>query len=587
MNIANFLNKNVEQYPLNPALGFKKNEEWKQINWKQFASMVFKTANALKKIGISKEDKVAIFSDNSPEWIVVDLAIFSLGAISVPIYATNNLDQTEYVINNAEVKLMLVSEQAQYDIAQQIRKKSSFLKHILVAKKKVWIEKENSFYLEDFIEKESDSFEIEPRNDDDLATIIYTSGTTGTPKGVMLTHGNFTKVFQAHMDYFKFKNFEREHSLAFLPLSHVYERAWTLLSLNFGAKVSFLENPKLIANALLEVKPTMMCVVPRFYQKIYNGIHDMVEKGSSVKRKIFNWAVSIGGEVAELKRLGKEIPTLLKIKNTIANSLVFKKIKNKLGGNLWFTPCGGAAIDGKIARFFDAMGIHITVGYGLTESTATVSCYPELNYEYSSVGEPMGTQIKIGENNEVLVKGPGIMKGYYKNEEETKKVFTSDGWFKTGDAGRICEKGFLYITDRIKDMMKTSNGKYIVPQPIENLLSSNNLVGQVMVVAENRPYVTALVSPNFEALEQYAQKNKISYQSLKELVSKKEIENLYHSIIENLQKNLSVYEKVKKFTLMPSEFDIISGEITPTLKIKRNVVVQKYNELIEKMYAYS
>lgn len=584
MNVTTFLNTNVDKFPLNPAVGFKKKEEWKHINWNDFRRMVFKTANALKEAGIQENDRVAIYSDNSAEWITFDLAVMSLGAITVPVYSTNNTEQTEYIFNDSEAKIVLTGAQEQYDIGYDLLDKCQALQQIIVAKKSVWIKKDRSQYLEDFIQKAPEEFEIVDRNEEDLATLIYTSGTTGIPKGVMMTHRNFIKAFDAHIDYFKFKNFEKEHSLAFLPLSHVFERSWTLLCLTYGVKVSFLENSKLIANALTEVKPSLMCVVPRFYQKIYNGINEMVASGSETKKKIFQWAFSVGTQVAELKRTGKPIPFGLNLKFPIANELVFNKIKNKMGGKLWFSPCGGASLDAEISKFFDAIGLHITVGYGMTETTATVTCFPLTNYEHGSAGQPMGAEVRIAENNEIQVKGHGVMKGYYKKPQETAEVFTEDGWLKTGDAGYISETGNLYITDRIKDLMKTSNGKYIAPQPIENFLGNNNLIAQVMLIAEGRPFVTALIAPNFEALQIQAGKMNIPFSSQKDLVENEKIKELYSHLIADMQKHLNGFEKVKKFTLMPAEFDIESGEITPTLKIKRNIVAKKYEDVIEKMY---
>lgn len=587
MNITQFLNTNVEKYPLKPAIGFKKKEEWKELNWKQFQRVVFKTANALKEAGISENDKVAIYSDNSAEWIAFDLAVLSLGAVSVPIYSTNNKEQAEYILNDSEAKIVLAGNQEQYDFCYDIIQKSEFLQQVIVAKKSVWIKKDNTQYLEDFIEKMSEYFEIVSRDENDLATLIYTSGTTGVPKGVMLAHGNFIKAFDAHMDFFKFKNFQKEHSLAFLPLSHVFERSWTLLCFYFGAKVSFLENPKHIPSALTEVKPTMMCAVPRFYQKIFAGLNEMVESGSGIKKKIFKWAMKTGSEISEYKRNNHNIPFVLKFKNKIAQSLVFNKVKNKLGGNLWFMPCGGASLSEEITKFFDAMGIHITVGYGMTETTATLTAFPLLNYQHGTAGKIMGdTEIKIGENNEILVKGSGIMKGYFKKIQETADVFTKDGWMKTGDAGFINETGNLTITDRIKDLMKTSNGKYIAPQPIENLLSNNNYINQIMVVAEGKPYVAALITPNFEALTEKLKILNIPFTNWMEIVENEKVKDFYHKLIEEIQKSLPGFEKVKKFTLLPAEFEIGSGEITPTLKVKRNIVAAKYAEIINRMYKH-
>lgn len=586
MNIAEFLIVNAEKYPLKPAIGFKSKEKWKDLSWKKFRNMVFKTANAMKEAGIEEGDRVAIYSDNSAEWITFDLAVLSLGAITVPVYSTNNQEQAGYILEDSEAKMVLVGNQEQYNSCYEISHKSDFLKKIIVAKKTAWNINEGSSYFEDFISKSSDQFEICQKKEDDLATLIYTSGTTGIPKGVMLTHGNFKNSFDAHFDFFKFKNFENEHSLAFLPLSHVFERCWTLLSLYGGAKVSFLENTKLIANTLTEIKPTMMCAVPRFYQKIYSGVNEMVKEGSGTKKKIFSWALNVGSEVAELKRNNQNISLGLNLKNSVANTLVFQKIKNKMGGNLWFMPCGGASISPEVTRFFDAMGIHLTVGYGLTETTATLTAFPFQKYKHGSAGITLGdTQIKIGENNEILAKGKGIMKGYYKKPQETADVVTEDGWFKTGDAGEFDEYGNLTITDRIKDLMKTSNGKYIAPQPIENMLSNNSLIEQVMVVAEGKPFVTALIVPNFEFLKQQLEKLNIPFTSLKEIVNLQQIKDLYQQQIEQIQGHLSGFEKVKKFALMPAEFEIGSGEITPTLKIKRNTVLKKYEEMIEKMYA--
>ena len=587
MNITEFLNTNAEKFPRKPAIGFKKKDTWTEIHWGDFRRMVFKTANALRNAGILENDKVAIFSDNSAEWIVFDLAILSLGAITVPIYSTNNQEQADYILNESECKIILVGNQEQYDASYKILEKSSYLIQIIAAKKLIWIQKDRSQYFQDFIKSAKENFDIIFKEDNDLATIIYTSGTTGVPKGVMLTHGNFHKSVEAHFDFFKFKNFENETSLAFLPLTHIFERSWTLLSLHGGAKVYFLENTKLIANALSEVKPTMMCAVPRFYQKIYAGVTELAQNSSDSKKKIFNWALKTGTEVAEFRRLEKKIPISLALKNKIAGILVFNKIKNKMGGNLWFMPCGGASVSADVTQFFEALGIHITVGYGLTETTATLTCFPFHHFEHASAGIPIGdTQIKIGENEEILAKGSGIMKGYYKKPNETAEVFTEDGWFKTGDAGKFDANGNLFITDRIKDLMKTSNGKYIAPQPLENLLSDNNFINQAMVVAEGKPFVTALIIPNFESLTTQLEKLNISFTNWEEVVELDKIKEFYHQKLDEIQKGISGFEKVKKFVLMPAEFEIATGEITPTLKVKRNVILKKYAAIIDKMYSH-
>lgn len=589
MNLAEaIILKNIEKHPIKAAIGFKKKDEaWKELSWKKFSEIIFKTANALKGAGVQENDKVAIYSDNSSEWMIFDLAAMSIGAVTVPVYSTNNAEQAEYIINDSGAKVVLVGNQGQYDACLDLlHKQDNNLETIVVSKKAVWIKKEfSSFYLEDFIAKASPELEICKKEDEDTATLIYTSGTTGTPKGVMLTHGNFIKAFDSHFEFFKFKNFEEELSLAFLPLSHVFERSWSLLCLYGGARVYFLEDPKNVAKALEEVKPTTMCAVPRFFQKVYAGVLEKAEEGSSFKKKIFNWALKTGWETAELRRNEKAIPFGLKCKESIADMLVFSKIKEKMGGRLWFLPCGGASLSPEVTRFFESVGIHVTVGYGLTETTATLTLFPLTHFEHATSGKPLpGVEIRIGESDEIQARGNGIMKGYYNKPEETQKVFTEDGWFKTGDAGKFDEKGNLIITDRIKDLMKTSNGKYIAPQQIENLLTNNNFIQQIMLIAEGRQFVSALIVPNFEFLQDFIKKNNIPFTTWEDAVKNDKVTAFYKDKIKELQQHLADYEKVKKFTLMPVEFDINTGEITPTLKVKRNVVIKKYADIIEEMY---
>ena len=589
MNLAEaIIKKNLEKHPVKSAIGFKKKDAgWKELSWKKFSEIVFKTANALKNAGVQENDKVAIYADNSSEWMIFDLATLAIGAITVPIYSTNNAEQAEYIINDSGAKVILAGNQAQYDACLEIlHANKSSLEHIIVSKKAVWIKKEfNSFFLEDFIAKSSPKLDFIVKEYDDVATLIYTSGTTGTPKGVMLTHGNFIKAFDAHFEFFKFKNFEEELSLAFLPLTHVFERSWSLLCLYGGARVYFLEDPKNIAKALEEVKPTMMCAVPRFFQKVYAGVLEKAEESSSLKKKIFDWALEIGWQTAELRRNEKPIPFGLKIKENVANALVFSKIKEKMGGRLWFLPCGGASLSPEVTRFFDSIGIHITVGYGLTETSATLTLFPLTHFEHGTCGKTLPcVEIRIGENDEIQARGNGIMKGYYNQPEETEKVFTEDGWFKTGDAGKIDEKGNLTITDRLKDLMKTSNGKYIAPQQIENLLTNNNFIQQIALIAEGRQFVSALIVPNFEFLTEFLKKNNIPFTNWNDVVKNEKVNHFYKEKIQELQSHLSDYEKVKKFALLPAEFEISTGEITPTLKVKRNVVMKKYAEVIEEMY---
>lgn len=586
MNIAQKIIENNAPHPYRIAIGFRKQEAWKELSWKKFSQLIFKTANALKAAGVQDGDRVAIYADNSPEWMVFDLATMAIGGVTVPIYSTSTIAQAEHIINDSQAKIILVGNQKQYDECFELLKVNTFLKTIIIAKNSVFGNKEQTYFLQEFIEEASEEIEFSPKEESDIATLIYTSGTTGRPKGVVLTHGNFYKCIVAHFEFFKFKNFERESSLAFLPLTHVFERSWTLLCFYGGAKVSFLENPKEIAETLPLVKPTMMCAVPRFFQKIYAGVKDMQEKASPLKAKIFNWALAVGGEVAHYRRQNKAMPSALKLKNALAESLVFSKLKAKLGGRLWFMPCGGAAISGEITEFFDAMGLHVTVGYGLTETTATLTAFPLTNYRHGTAGVPLpGVEIKIGENDEILAKGNGIMQGYYNMPEATDKVFTADGWFKTGDCGKIDENGNLLVTDRIKDLMKTSNGKYIAPQVIENQMTNNAAIQQILVVAEGRQFVSALVVPDFEYLKQIMEQQGLAHLAVEVAVRHEKIIAFYRDEINKNQSNLANFERIKKFELMPREFSIEEGEMTPTLKLKRKVILDKYQHEIESIYS--
>ena len=585
MNFTDHILSHYLTRPNDECLSYKQNGQWVSYTWQTFTDKVHQTAHALKNSGIKTGDCVAIFAQNIPEWIILDVAAFSMGVISVPIYATTSLEHVKYILDETETKLVLVGDQSQYDKVLAVYAESDFLKQIIIADPKVKSEFDQAVFFDNWIKDlPNDTLGISV-DGDALATIIYTSGTTGEPKGVMLTQNNFMNVFETHQAFLKFDNIENEHSLSFLPLSHVFERSWALMMLYLGAKVYTLKNPKLIANALREVRPTMMCSIPRLYQKIYDGIWDNVQKSGRMKQRLFNWAYNVGKQYVEKQRVQASIPLFLKLKHKLADKIVFNKIKEQMGGRISFLPVGGAALSPEIVNFFDAIGIHLTLGYGLTETTATVSCYPKYNYIYDSVGVPMiGTQCKLGVQNEILVKGKGVMKGYYKKPDETKAVFTEDGWFKTGDAGKIDVQGNIKIVDRIKDLMKTSNGKYITPQPIENLLLKDNFIEQAVIVGDDKPYVTALLVPNFAALKDKAKQLELKFESFEDLVNLDKVKEFYNEKLNQLQKDLAAFEKIKKFTLLPKEFNLDFGELTPTLKIRRKIILKRFSLLIEKMY---
>ncbi len=591
-NLGSNIRKNIARYQHKNAVYYKsENKTWQGISWIDFGLQIENISLALLQFGIQTQQNIAVYAQNMPEWIVADLAIMSIRAVTVPIYATNSTKEVEYIVNDAAISVLFVGEQEQYDEAVKLLKTNKYLKLIVALRDTIQLSKsENSVYLKDFsaVEKNKKlTTKLQKRYKEsslsDLACIIYTSGTTGEPKGVMLDHANFVDTIKAHEIELKFS--PKESSLSFLPLSHVFEHNWVLVCLHNGIEVYFNESPKFIAHSLKEVKPNYMCAVPRFYEKVYGAIQETVKSSSKTKMKLMKWAVAVGERYNnEYKRFALKPAFFLKLKYGIANKLVLRKLRNIFGGEIKMMPCGGAPIAKNIVAFFHAIGINIKVGYGLTETMATVTLFGDTHIEFGSVGKTIaGSDIKIGANNEILVKGPGVMKGYYKKSEQTKSTFI-DGWLKTGDAGRIDEKGNLYITDRIKDLMKTSGGKYIAPQKLETVLINDSFIEQIAIIGDEKKFVSALTVPNFEAIKAYANKHKISFENIEELISKSEILDLFKKRFEELQKSFSGFEKIKKFTLLPEEFSIAAGELTATLKLKRKIIVKKYKDLIDKMY---
>ena len=587
------IRQNVDRYNSKKAIFYKNNKlnSWEGISWTKFGNDIEKVSKALLKTGISVQQNVAIFAENMPEWMIADFAIMSIRAVSVPIYATNSKKEAEYIINDAEISVIFVGGQEEYDKAVQILETNIYLKLIVAFDKSIVLDRtENSIYLTDFIAtktNENITIELQKRHFEcdlgDLASIIYTSGTTGEPKGVMLDHYNFAASLAAH-DY-ELNVSDKDVSLSFLPLSHIYERSWVFFCLHRGIEVYFNQNPKLIAEVLKEVKPTLMCTVPRIFEKIYAAIQDKRKEASPTKMKLASWALGIGNAYYNKhKRIDKKVPLSLRIKHKIADKLVLSKLRDVFGGHIKFMPCGGAPLAEDLVSFFHSFGLNIKCGYGLTETTATVSLFGYKHFEFNSAGKAIhGTEIIIGENDEILVKGPGVMKGYYKKPIETAEVF-KDGWFCTGDAGKIDEHGNLIITDRIKDLMKTSGGKYIAPQKLEMALINDAFIEQIAVIGDQQKYVTALAVPSFENLKKYALEHKITFKDVEELINNNQIKDMFEKRFEELQKEFSVFEKIKKVTLLPKEFSIEAGEITATLKLKRKVIQQKYKELIDKMY---
>lgn len=567
--------------------------KWVEITWRELHEKVERVARALVSLGVKEEDRVAICSQNMPQALMVDFANYANRAISVPMYATASVQQIEYIVNDAEIEILCVGEQIQYDNALEVIKNSKFLKHIIVFDPSVDLKGETrAMYFEEFMRKGDDQSlqktvdkRTKAATEDDLAIIMYTSGTTGESKGVMLPHSCLLEAMRIHDQ--RLVSIKRsDTSMAFLPLTHIFERAWTYLCLWEDVKVYLNQRPSDIQNTLKEVRPTMLCAVPRFWEKIAAGVQLKIDTFSPFKKAMVAWALAVGEEYnIGYRKDQKRAPLSLAIRYKIADRFIFSTLKKVVGldrGRLF--PVAGAALDDKLAKFFVSLGLPIMYGYGLTETTATVCCYPYHNYVIGSMGTIMpDVQVKIGEDGEILVKGKTVCSGYYKKPEINANSFI-DGWFRTGDAGKLVDGKHLYMTDRLKDLFKTSNGKYIAPQQIETILGGDVFIEQVAVIGNNRNFVTAIIAPNIEAIKGYAEQNGIKYEYVDELMDNPQICKMMEERIAVLQKDMAPYEKIKKFRMIKRGFTIESGELTSTLKLRRAVILQNYAAMIEEMY---
>ena len=572
------------------ALRYFKDNNWLSISWSEFQQQIDQISLALLANHIDIQDKIGIFSHNMPRWTITDIGALQVRAVTVPIYATNTAKQAQFIINNADMKIIFVGDQEQYDQVLEIVDECPKLEKIVAMKSTIHLhEHAKACHWQDFIEMADEQYqaELQQRLDskclEDLFTLIYTSGTTGEPKGVMLDYANLAHQLKAHDQALKVD--DSDVSLSFLPLSHIFERAWVAYVLHRGATNCYIEDTNQVRSALTEIRPTLMCAVPRFYEKIYTAILDKVHNAPKLRQWIFHWAMAIGRQHSDALAKGQKIGFLLKQQYSLANKLVLGKLRALLGGRIRMMPCGGAKLEPTIGLFFHSIGLNIKLGYGMTETTATVSCWDDVNFNANSIGSLMpGAEVKIGENNEILVRGGMVMKGYYKKPQETAEAFTADGFLKTGDAGEFDANGNLYITDRIKELMKTSNGKYIAPQVLESKIGKDKFIEQIAVIADAKKYVSALIVPCYTALEEYAKQVNIKYQDRLELLKNSEIIQMLERRINELQKELAGWEQIKRFTLLPQAFSTQLEEITPTLKLRRKVILQRYKEQIEAMY---
>lgn len=573
------------------ALRYFKDNNWLSISWSDFQQQIDQISLALLANHIDIQDKIGIFSHNMPRWTITDIGALQVRAVTVPIYATNTAKQAQFIINNADIKIIFVGDQEQYDQVLEIVDECPKLEKIVAMKSTIHLhEHAKACHWQDFIEMADEQYqaELQQRLDgkclEDLFTLIYTSGTTGEPKGVMLDYANLAHQLNAHDQALKVD--DTDVSLSFLPLSHIFERAWVAYVLHRGATNCYIEDTNQVRSALTEIRPTLMCAVPRFYEKIYTAILDKVHNAPKLRQWIFYWAMAVGRQHFDALAKGQKIGFLLKQQYALANKLVLGKLRALLGGRIRMMPCGGAKLEPTIGLFFHSIGLNIKLGYGMTETTATVSCWDDFHFNANSIGRLMpGAEVKIGENNEILVRGGMVMKGYYKKSQETAEAFTADGFLKTGDAGEFDAKGNLYITDRIKELMKTSNGKYIAPQVLESKIGKDKFIEQIAIIADAKKYVSALIVPCYAALEEYAKQVNIKYQDRLELLKHSEILQMLEQRINELQKELAGWEQIKRFTLLPQAFSTQLEEITPTLKLRRKVILQRYQAQIEAMYS--
>ncbi len=567
---------------------------WEAITWTEFASSVNVLSKALYDLGISQEQKVAIMAPNMPESFIVDFASFSVGAITVPLYASSTLAQVKYAIEETSASIIFVGEQSQYDLACELMTDSSILKLIVVYSEIVMLRPEcNSMYFSSLLIKGGHSESgkdveeiVKNASADSIASIIYTSGTTGESKGVILTHKNLLESMKMHEIRLTSVS-KNDKSVSFLPMNHIFERCWCYFCFYKGIEVFVNRNTKDILSTLKEVRPTIFCSVPRFWEKIYNDFQHRLELKGALMTGVFAWALAIGKSYhLEHKRLQIKPNLFLKFSYQFANRFIFSKIKKSIGiEKASILPTAGAALADEIIVFFRSIGVPILYGYGLTETTATVACYEQYGYVIGSVGTLMpGIEMKLGEENEILIKGDTVFSGYYNKSEETKAVFTDDGFFRTGDSGELINN-HINLTERIKDLFKTSNGSYIAPQQIEMKLAADKYIDQVVVVGDNCSYVSALVFPNLEMLKELADKKDIEYTWIDELVNNSDIVQFYSQRINVLQRDLASFEQVKKIALISKGFTFNTGELTNTFKLKRAVIGQKYKSLIDKMYA--
>lgn len=598
-HLSVMVHRQAEKYGDKIALKYRDyaTSQWLPITWNEFSHTVRQAANALVALGVKEQENIGIFSQNKPECLFADFAAFANRLVTIPLYATSSPAQAQYIINDAQMRFLFVGEQYQYDAAFSIFGFCHSLEKLVIFDRAVVRDPRDttSIYFDEFLamgEGLPHNDTVEERtaraSDEDLANILYTSGTTGEPKGVMLHHFNYRDAFRIHDIRLPFMT-DKDVSMNFLPLTHVFEKAWCYLCVHRGVQICINLRPADIQTTIKEIRPTLMCSVPRFWEKVYAGVQEKIAQETGLRKAMMLDALKVGkAHNIDYLRVGKTPPLMLHLKYKFYEKTIYALLKKTIGienGN--FFPTAGAAVSDEICEFVHSVGINMVVGYGLTESTATVSCFPNQGYEIGSVGTLMpDVEVKIGADNEILLRGKTITTGYYKKAEATAAAIDKDGWFHTGDAGYL--KGDnLYLTERIKDLFKTSNGKYICPQALETKLIIDRYIDQIAVVADQRKFVSALIVPVYGFVKDYAREKGIEYKDMADLLQHSKIQALFRARIDTLQQQFAHYEQIKRFTLLPEPFSMERGELTNTLKLKRPVVSCNYKEVIDKMYEES
>ncbi|WP_429167065.1 AMP-dependent synthetase/ligase [Aeromonas rivipollensis] len=592
LHLVRVMRERIARLGNKAALRVQQDGQWRAIGWRTLGQAMDYCAQALIRAGHQPTEMVGIYARNMPEWTQADLGILAARGVSVPIYPTNTLDQLRYIVKDAGIKLLFVGEQPQFDQALLLLE-SGEINQIVTLDGTVDLRGcEQASHFQTFLSSgnhQPSELALRMREQhyrmDDLLTLIYTSGTTGEPKGVMLDFNNIAACFEMHDRRLDLG--EQDVSLCMLPLSHVFERAWSYYVLYCGAENVYIRDPQKVMDVIGEVKPTVMCAVPRLYEKAYAMIQAKVAQAPRLRRALFGWATGVGKRMVATRQAGKSASPLLYLQLALAERLVFRKLRARFGGRTRFLPVAGARLADDVNLFFQAMGLNLKYGYGMTETTATVCCYEDSQFKLGSIGTVMdGIEVKLGENNELLVRSPTVMRGYYNKPEATAEVMTEDGFLRTGDAGELDDEGNIYFTERLKELMKTSNGKYVAPQLVEGTLGKDRFIEQIAIVADARHFVSALIVPCFESLEEYARSINLQYQCKTELLRHSKVVEFFEARIADLQQELAKFEQVKKFTLLPSAFSMELGEITPTMKLRRKIIESKYQSEIEAMYSH-